>query len=99
MAGELIAGYNYRTLEERTMTKRLENAINQLTPAQVEELTALAEALARDNPSVRSGPAEQKKWKFDWVGGLSHFPEESGVEAQRVAMAEWEAIVERGPSK
>jgi hypothetical protein len=80
------------------MTKRLENAINRLTPAQVEELTALAESLASGNPG-RSNSSERKQWKFDWVGGLSHVSERSGVEAQRVAMAEWEAMVERGPSK
>jgi hypothetical protein len=65
------------------MTKRLEDAIKELTPEELEKLTEYAEQLARAVIQPRNlapGPM-----KLDWAGCLKNGPYGSGLEAQEAA--------------
>ena len=79
------------------MTQRLEAALKQLTPAEVEELTALAESMANRKPQQAGD--RKPRWKFDWVGALRDRPEQSGVEAQQTAIHDWIEMMDRKRSK
>jgi hypothetical protein len=63
------------------MTKRLEQAINKLTPEQEEMLAAYAESMSQSSPNVQPG----QPMKLDWIGCMKDAPEQSGLEAQEKA--------------
>jgi hypothetical protein len=79
------------------MTQRLEAALKQLSPADLEELTALAESMAKRKP--RQVGDRKPQWKFDWVGALRDRPEQSGVEAQQIAIHDWIEMMDRKRSR
>ena len=65
------------------MTKRLEAAIKELPPEELERLTAYAEQLARGVIQPRDVPPGPMK--LDWAGCLKNGPYRSGLEAQEAA--------------
>ena len=78
------------------MTERLNKAIKRLDPQELEQVTSLAEALARRH--VGSG---QACLKLGWVGSLaSDYPEyASGVDAAHAATKMWRESIDRNLSK
>jgi hypothetical protein len=61
------------------MTRRLEEALKQLTAEQLEHVTRVAEHMAT------SARAPVGKPTFSWFGALKDSPERSGVEAVKRA--------------
>jgi hypothetical protein len=59
------------------MTVRLKTAIERLSAEELEQVTALAESLARRKEEDEAG----KKLSLAWVGCLADAAEKSGVEA------------------
>ena len=66
------------------MTVRLEAAIRQLSPEEVERLTRLAERLVEDRSATSAKPGDPPK--LEWIGCLADAPEKDGVEAARRAI-------------
>jgi hypothetical protein len=69
------------------MTARLENAIRQLPPDKIEQVTRYAESLARST----SKDGKDQFLSLDWVGAAAHlYPEHrTGVEAAHAAATMW----------
>lgn len=65
------------------MTSRLENALRQLPPDQIEKVAEFAESLARRTHQPATAEPKPKYLKLDWVGmAADAYPEHaSGVEA------------------
>jgi hypothetical protein len=78
------------------MTKRLEEALNRLTPDQVEQITRYAESVAASTASVAPGSAEPL---LSWIGSMKAGPYRSGLEAQEAAKHRRLFLSERGLAK
>lgn len=79
------------------MTTRLKNAIQQLPPEKVEQVTAFAESLVLT--VTASNDSKDQYLALDWVGKAAHlYPEHrSGVEAAHAAAEMWrKSAVEPG---
>jgi broad specificity phosphatase PhoE len=77
------------------MTIRLKTAIEQLNSEELEQVTALAESLARRKIEDDAG----KKLSLAWVGCLADAAEKSGVEAAHRANEIRLGLLSKRPSK
>lgn len=75
------------------MSDRLNKAIQQLGPAEIEQLADAAEAM------LRAKLTKQASWRFDWVGALEDAGFRSATEAQRFANDERISLLARGAQK
>ena len=78
------------------MTKRLEDALNRLTPEQVEQVTRYVESVAASTEGARDHAA---KPRLTWIGSMKGGPYQSGLEAQEAAKHRRIFLLERGLAK
>lgn len=78
------------------MTKRLEDAIKQLSPEQLEQLTRYVESIAQIGVGTQD---DSDAPRLSWIGSLKDGPYRSGLEAQEAAKHRRIFLLERGLAK
>src|SRR4051794_24284510 len=83
---------------EGHMTDRLEKALRQLAPEELEHLADVAESIVRAHSSTQQGsPGEPMK--LEWARSMKNGPYRSGLEAQEAAKHYRIFLLQRGMPK